>query len=218
MQFNIGKSGGVSYTWDFGDGYAEGDDAPTPSVSHTYDARRHQDGDAEGDLRRRRHGHQDRRAADVPTPLFTNVYAGRRGERAAGAVADARHPGHVRRLHAVGRQGLHRLDDRTRARHQRRRAADRRRPVATATGHLVNGDYTLPSALQVKATSAIGTGGAAFANVGGTASPTPLLTYPRALNDAAITLDFKQHVGATDALRAGRYSKTLTFTLATTAP
>jgi hypothetical protein len=91
-------------------------------------------------------------------------------------------------------------------------------PAAGTTGHLVNGDYTLPSALQVKATSAIGTSGAAFADIGGTAGPTSLLTYTRALNDAAITLDFKQHVGQTDALRAGKYSKTLTFTLSTTTP
>ncbi len=62
------------------------------------------------------------------------------------------------------------------------------------------------------------TGGPAFADIGGTASPTSLLTYTRALNDGAITLDFKQHVGQTDALRAGKYSKTLTFTLSTTTP
>ena len=91
-------------------------------------------------------------------------------------------------------------------------------PSSTGTGHLVNADYTLPSALQVKASSATGTGGTAFSDVGGSANPTTLLTYSRALNDAAITLDFKQHVGATDALRAGKYSKTLTFTLSTTAP
>ena len=52
----------------------------------------------------------------------------------------------------------------------------------------------------------------------GTASPTSLLTYSRALNDSAITLDFKQHVSVGDALRAVRYSKTLTFTLSTTTP
>ena len=49
------------------------------------------------------------------------------------------------------------------------------------------------------------------------ASPTTLLTYARAANDPAITVEFKQHVAITDALRAGRYSKTLTFTLSTTA-
>ena len=63
----------------------------------------------------------------------------------------------------------------------------------------------------------MGTGGA-FADIGTAASPTTLLTYSRAANDPAITVDFKQHVGVTDALRAGRYSKTLTFTLSTTNP
>ena len=33
-----------------------------------------------------------------------------------------------------------------------------------------------------------------------------------------VTLGFKQSIGATDALRTGTYSKTLTFTLSTTAP
>ena len=33
-----------------------------------------------------------------------------------------------------------------------------------------------------------------------------------------MTLDFQQHIGASDALRTGAYSKTLTFTLSTTNP
>jgi hypothetical protein len=33
-----------------------------------------------------------------------------------------------------------------------------------------------------------------------------------------VALSFKQHIGANDALRTGTYSKTLTFTLSTTAP
>ena len=33
-----------------------------------------------------------------------------------------------------------------------------------------------------------------------------------------MTVTFKQHVGANDALRTGTYSKTLTFTLSTTTP
>ena len=34
----------------------------------------------------------------------------------------------------------------------------------------------------------------------------------------ASTVAFKQAIGANDALRTGRYSKTLTFTLSTTTP
>jgi hypothetical protein len=33
-----------------------------------------------------------------------------------------------------------------------------------------------------------------------------------------VRITFEQHVGATDPLRTGTYSKTLTFTLSTTAP
>ena len=33
-----------------------------------------------------------------------------------------------------------------------------------------------------------------------------------------MTVNFMQHIGATDALRTGAYSKTLTFTLSTTNP
>ncbi len=33
-----------------------------------------------------------------------------------------------------------------------------------------------------------------------------------------MTIAFKQHIAATDALRTGAYSKTLTYTLSTTTP
>ena len=50
-------------------------------------------------------------------------------------------------------------------------------------------------------------------------TPLPLLTYsgPTAGADP-VTLGFRQSIGATDVLRAGSYSKTLTFTLSTTTP
>jgi hypothetical protein len=90
-------------------------------------------------------------------------------------------------------------------------------PSATATGHLVNGAFSLPSALQAKASSAAGSGGG-FANVGGSAAPTALLTYALPASNDAVTVAFSQHVGASDALRTGSYAKTLTFTLSTTTP
>ena len=37
-------------------------------------------------------------------------------------------------------------------------------------------------------------------------------------SNEAVTVDFKQSIGANDALRTGSYSKTLTFTLSTTTP
>jgi hypothetical protein len=90
-------------------------------------------------------------------------------------------------------------------------------PGATATGHLVNGTFSLPQALAAKASSASGTG-AAFAPVGGTAAPTTLLTYGGPVSNDAVTVAFEQNIASTDALRTGSYSKTLTFTLSTTTP
>jgi hypothetical protein len=101
-------------------------------------------------------------------------------------------------------------------------AGDARLSIADAassnTGHLVNGAFALPSALQAKATSPAGTGGAALADVGAAASPTSLLTYSGPTSNDTVTLAFQQHIGAGDALRTGTYSKTLTFTLSTTTP
>jgi hypothetical protein len=89
---------------------------------------------------------------------------------------------------------------------------------SNATGHLVNGAYSLPSALQVRASSPGSTSSGVFANVGGSAAPTPLLSYSGPISNDPVSIGFQQHVGATDALRTGTYSKTLTFTLSTTTP
>jgi hypothetical protein len=90
-------------------------------------------------------------------------------------------------------------------------------PSSTATGHLVNGSFSLPQALQIRARNATFPS-PAFAPVGSSASPLGLLTYIAPISNDAVTVDFKQSIGATDALRTGTYSKTLVFTLSTTTP
>jgi PKD domain-containing protein/peptidase M28-like protein len=90
-------------------------------------------------------------------------------------------------------------------------------PSPTSTGHLVNGAFALPSALQVGASSPGGTG-APLTPLGGSANPTPLLTYGGPISNDPVTVAFRQHIGATDPLRTGVYSKTLTFTLSTSTP
>jgi hypothetical protein len=90
-------------------------------------------------------------------------------------------------------------------------------PSATATGRLVNGSYALPQPLTAKASSGGGVGGT-FAPVGGTANPTRLLTYTGPASNDAVTVAFQQEIRASDPLRTGSYSKTLTFTLSTTNP
>ena len=85
-------------------------------------------------------------------------------------------------------------------------------PSAFQTGHLVNGTFFLPQALQARANAG------SFAAVGSSAAPTSLLTFDQPVSNASVALEFKQSIGATDALRTGSYAKPLTFTLSTTTP
>jgi len=86
-----------------------------------------------------------------------------------------------------------------------------------ATGHLTNGAFALPSPLQLMATDAAHPTGA-FAPVTSLASPLTLLSWTTPVSDDAVTVTVKQSVAATDPLLGGTYSKTLTFTLASTTP
>jgi hypothetical protein len=79
-------------------------------------------------------------------------------------------------------------------------------PGANAAGRLVNGAFSLAEPLQGR----VGT--AAFAPLG------TLLTYAGPVSNDVVTIGFRQHIGPTQALRTGVYSKTLTFTLSTTTP
>ena len=71
-----------------------------------------------------------------------------------------------------------------------------------ATGHLVNGTFSLPSPLKA----------------GGSALPAAVKTWTGPTSNDAVPITFTQPIGATDALRTGTYAKTLTFTLSTTTP
>jgi hypothetical protein len=89
----------------------------------------------------------------------------------------------------------------------------------TAPGRLVNGAFALAQPLQVKASSLAGGPGLGYAPLPGTAgTPLSLLTYGGPTSNDAVTVGFKQPIGAADPLRTGTYSKTLTFTLSTTSP
>ena len=84
-------------------------------------------------------------------------------------------------------------------------------PSPTNTGKLVNGSFTLAQPVQA------GTG-TALAAVGGSAAPTTLKTWSAPTSNESVTINFRQSIGANEALRTGTYSKTLTFTLSTTNP
>ena len=61
----------------------------------------------------------------------------------------------------------------------------------------MNGSFALPSPLEVTFSKA---------------------SWTAPVSNDPVTIGFKQHIDATDALRTGSYSKTLTFTLSTTTP
>ncbi len=91
-------------------------------------------------------------------------------------------------------------------------------PSSTATGRLVNGAFSLPSALQARATNTATPAATYAALSAAPGTPLNLLTYSGPVSNDAVTIGFRQAIGATDALRTGSYSKTLTFTLSTTTP
>jgi hypothetical protein len=64
-------------------------------------------------------------------------------------------------------------------------------------GHLANGPFALPEPLRVEI------------------APD---RWGEPVSNAAPTITFRQQINATDALRTGPYSRTLTFTLSTTTP
>ncbi len=85
-------------------------------------------------------------------------------------------------------------------------------PSSTATGRLVNGTYALTEPLQANAN------GAPFAPLSTNGLPLALLTYTGPASNNQLTIGFKQPIAATQPLRTGTYSKTLTYTLSTTNP
>jgi hypothetical protein len=75
------------------------------------------------------------------------------------------------------------------------------------TNHLVNGSFALPQELQVKNNSGI------YQTM-----PAGIRFWGAPTSNESVPIEFKQSIGANDALRTGSYSKTLTFTLSTTNP
>jgi dipeptidyl aminopeptidase/acylaminoacyl peptidase len=79
--------------------------------------------------------------------------------------------------------------------------------TGVSPGHLVNGAYALNQPLLLRA-------------AGGTFStlPADLLRLAAPVSNAPVEVEAKQSIAATDPLRTGLYTKTLTFTLSTTEP
>ncbi len=88
-------------------------------------------------------------------------------------------------------------------------------PSSTAPGHLVNGAFSLPTALKAVGTSPQSTSAGAGTVSG---APLTLTTWSEPVSNVAAQVLFTQTIGAGDALRTGPYAKTLTLTLSTTTP
>ena len=89
-------------------------------------------------------------------------------------------------------------------------------PSSNAPGHLVNGTFALAQPLGVRAVGLGDPADTPYSEVGGT--PVALKSWSTPVTAAPLTVGLSQAIGGTDALRAGTYSKTLTFTLSTTTP
>ena len=110
--------------------------------------------------------------------------AGRR-QRAGDAVADGRHAGQLRRVHArLTKTYLASTSGNvtSTAGDALLSVAD---PSSNATGRLVNGTFSLPQPLQARARNAANTG-TAYNNVGSSASPLNLLTYSGPISNDAL--------------------------------
>jgi hexosaminidase len=75
-------------------------------------------------------------------------------------------------------------------------------PSTSSPGRLVNGAFALPQPLLAA----------------GQPLPATVKTWAAPTSNEAVAVEFKQPIGAGDALRTGSYSKTLVFTLSTTTP
>jgi arabinogalactan endo-1,4-beta-galactosidase len=75
-------------------------------------------------------------------------------------------------------------------------------PSTTAPGRLVNGTFALSEPLLVA----------------GQPLPATVKTWSAPVSNDPVTIGLHQHIAATEPLRTGTYSKTLTFTLSTTTP
>ena len=107
---------------------------------------------------------------------------------------------------------LHGLDDGERDLDRRRRGALGRRPE-----HLEHGQAR-QRGVRAPAGRCRPTRTAARTRRSAARQPDAAADVRRARRNDAVTIGFKQSIGATDALRTGTYSKTLTFTLSTTNP
>jgi hypothetical protein len=209
VAFSVGKSGGISYAWEFSDGGT----ATGASVSHTYLSA----GNGVPPTAKLTVTYADGQtssktidvpvATTVPTQVSANVSKTLGFTLGAPASFGSFVPA-VPNSYMAATTGnvVSTLPDATLS------VVD---GSAVSPGYLVNTGTPLAQPLKARATNSANTQ-TVFANISG--SPLTLLSYTAPVSNNAVALQFQQSIGANDALKAGQYSKTLTFTLSTTSP
>ena len=91
-------------------------------------------------------------------------------------------------------------------------------PDTVAGGYLVNGSFKLASPLTIRALGLGDPTSTPFTPLNSDGTPKVLKSWSSPVTAAPLTLGLRQAIGGTEPLRAGTYSKTLTFTLSTTTP
>ena len=91
-------------------------------------------------------------------------------------------------------------------------------PSTTASGKLVNGAFSLASPVNIRALGLGDPANTAYSPLPSDNSALLLKSWNAPVSNAGLTVGLRQSIGAAEALRAGTYSKTLTFSLSTTTP
>jgi glucose/arabinose dehydrogenase len=207
--FNIGKSGGVSYKWEFSDGGT----ATGANVTHTYQSAGNGTNPTAKLIVTYADGATAEKTIDVPVPTtvptavtadvaktlgFTLASAARFGTFVPGTANTYGATVAANVISTLPNATLSVVDLST-----------------ESPGRLVNTGTPLASALRVRATNAANPA-PAFQNI--TGSPVTLLAWSAPVSNDAVTVNFSQPIAANEALKAGQYSKTITFTLSTSTP
>jgi sugar phosphate isomerase/epimerase len=87
----------------------------------------------------------------------------------------------------------------------------------SGTGKLSNGPFSLAQPFGLRVVGAGETPGA-YNPLAAVTTPQALRSWSGPVTNDTLTLGFRQSIGAAEALRAGTYSRTLTFSLSTTTP
>jgi sugar phosphate isomerase/epimerase len=91
-------------------------------------------------------------------------------------------------------------------------------PDTVAGGSLVNGSFKLATPLGIRALGLGDSASTPFTPLNSDGTPLLLKSWGSPVTAAPLTVGLRQVIGASEPLRAGTYSKNLTFTLSTTTP